>query len=116
MMWPEPCSRMIGSAACVTHTAPKKFVRAAIEGRPRSAPRPCRSDRAGVVDHDVELADVVRGSLPRLETASELAHLVAIVVDLLRLLQNLRVGLVLKPIEDAGGEQPLTAGPGFVGR
>ena len=26
MMWPDPCSRMIGNAACVTQSAPKKFV------------------------------------------------------------------------------------------
>jgi hypothetical protein len=26
MMWPEPCSRMIGSAALVTQRAPKSFV------------------------------------------------------------------------------------------
>ena len=26
MMWPLPCARMIGSAAWVTQSAPKKFV------------------------------------------------------------------------------------------
>ena len=25
-MWPDPCSRMNGSAACVTHMAPKMLV------------------------------------------------------------------------------------------
>ena len=67
MMWPEPCSRMIGSAACVTHSAPNRFVSSCARAPALRVTSSIIAEEAvaGVVDDDVEAAEALVRLLDR---------------------------------------------------
>ena len=70
MMWPEPCARMIGSAAWVTQSAPRRL-RLELRARRFLAQLLDHAEVAvaGVVDDDVEAAEVLGGLLHGREVA-----------------------------------------------